>query len=110
MSDIKQYLYVIRPTRPGMLSSGSTPEEEAIVAEHFAYLQGLVEQGVVILVGRTQNPDETGFGIVIFQAESEAAAREVMNIDPAVRKGVMRAELYPYRIALMATALVGNAA
>ena len=102
MSDVTQYLYKIQPTRPEMLTDGPTPEEEAIVSDNFAYLKGLTEQGIVILAGRTLNTDESSFGIVIFEAESEEAARKVMNNDPAIQQGVMRAELFPYRIALMA--------
>ena len=102
MDERKQYLYKIQPTRPEMLSQGSTPQEDAIVSEHFAYLQDLTRRGVVILAGRTLNTDATSFGIVIFQAESQAAAQAVVDNDPAVRQGVMRAELYPYRIALKA--------
>lgn len=102
MDEQKQFLYRIQPARPEMLSQGPTPEEEAIVSEHFAYLQGLVARGVVLLAGRTLNTDVTSFGIVIFQAESQAAAQAVMENDPAVRQGVMRAELFPYRIALKA--------
>ena len=102
MSDATQYLYKIQPTRPEMLAEGATPEEEAIVSEHFAYLKDLMEQGVLLLAGRTLNTDQSSFGIVIFNAESEAVALAVMHNDPAVRQGVMRAELYPYRIALMA--------
>ncbi len=64
--------------------------------------KAFILSGVVILAGRTLNTDESSFGIVIFQAESEKAARQVVNNDPAVRQRVMRAELYPYRIALMA--------
>jgi uncharacterized protein YciI len=101
MSESDQYLYRIRPTRPGMLAEGPTAEEEKIVGEHFAYLQGLTERGVVILAGRTLNTDESSFGIVIFRAVSEQAAREVMENDPAVRQGVMEGELFPYRVALM---------
>jgi len=56
----------------------------------------------MVLAGRTLNTDERSFGIVIFRADSEEAARRVMEQDPAVRNRVMRAELYPYRIALMA--------
>ena len=96
-----EYLYRIQPTRPEMLAEGPTPEEERIVGEHFAYLSELTEQGVVILAGRTLNTDESSFGIVIFRASSEEAAREVMKNDPAVSKGVMKAVFFPYRIALM---------
>jgi uncharacterized protein YciI/uncharacterized membrane protein YtjA (UPF0391 family) len=102
LSDVTQYLYRIQPTRPEMLAEGPTPEEAEIVSQHFAYLKDLTEQGVVVLAGRTLNVDESSFGIVIFNADSEEAAHEVMNDDPAVRQGVMQAELFPYRVALMA--------
>ena len=98
---MKHYLYKIQPTRPEMLAEGPTPTEQAVTSEHFEYLKGLTEQGVVILAGRTLNTDASSFGIVIFQAESDEAARTVMNQDPAVQKGLMQAELYPYRVALM---------
>ena len=84
-----------------MLSEGPTPEEERIVGDHYSYLKKLTDQDVVILAGRTLNTDESGFGIIIFRADSEEAARRIVADDPAVRGGVMRAELYPYRIALM---------
>jgi uncharacterized protein YciI len=87
-----------------MLTHGPTPEEAEIVAQHFAYLKQLTEQGVVVLAGRTLNTDEKSFGIVIMQADSEEAARNVMLNDPAIKHQVMHAELYPYRIALMARA------
>ncbi|MBZ0305189.1 MAG: YciI family protein [Anaerolineae bacterium] len=99
---MNQYLYKILPVRPEMLFEKATPEEEAIVAQHFDYLKNLVEQGVVILAGRTQTTDVSSFGIIIFQAESDEAARAIMHDDPAVKNRVMRAELYPYRIALHA--------
>ena len=96
-----QFLYFLKPTRLGMVTESPTPEEEEIVSCHFAYLTELTEKGVMILMGRTQNNDESTFGIAIFEAEDESAAREIMEADPAVAGGVMRATLYPYKIALM---------
>lgn len=104
MSDVTEYLYKIQPTRLEMLTQGPTPEEAAIVAQHFAYLKDLADQGVVVIAGRTLNTDESAFGITIFRADSEESARAVMNNDPAVKNGIMRAELYHYRIAVMAKA------
>ncbi len=101
MSDSQQYLYLIQPTRMAMLADGPTPQEEETIARHFDYLKALVERGIVILAGRTLNTDESSFGIVIFMAESEEAARAIMSNDPAVEVGVMHAQLFPYRIALM---------
>jgi len=96
-----EYLYKIQPTRQEMLIEGLTMEEERLVQEHFEYLRSLAQKGVVLLAGRTQNPDPTGFGIVIFRAASSDEARAVMEADPAVRHGVFRAELYPYAISLV---------
>ena len=95
-----QFLYRIQPTRVGMLSEGPTAEESRIVGEHFAYLKELTDAGTVLMAGRTLHADERTFGIVVFVAESEAAAEEIMRGDPAVRAGVFRGELHPYAVAL----------
>ena len=84
-----------------MVADGPTSEEAETVSRHFAYLSDLTEKGVMILVGRTQNSDESTFGIAIFEAEDEIAARTIMENDPAVAGGVMSATLYPYKVALM---------
>ena len=97
---MEQFLYVLRPTRAGMLTEGPTEEEKACVGRHFAYLQDLTEKGVMILVGRTMEDNEHTIGIAVFEAESEAAARRIMEGDPAVKEGVMTAHLHPFGIAL----------
>ena len=96
-----QWLYHLVPARLGMVTEGPTPEEAETVSRHFAYLKSLTDQGVMMFVGRTQNNDEHTFGIAIFEAENEAAAKQIMENDPAVQGGVMRATLYPYKIALL---------
>lgn len=96
---MNQYLYRIQPTRLEMVTNGPTDEEASILSEHFNYLQSLTKQGVVLVFGRTQNNDLSTFGITIFRADSENAARSIMNNDPAVKKGLMRAELFPYKVA-----------
>jgi uncharacterized protein YciI len=98
---MQQWIYVLKPTRLEMLTEGSTPEEDEIVSRHFDYLRDLTDKGVMILFGRTQTADETTFGIAIFEAEDKAAARAIMENDPAVKNGVMTATLYPYKVALM---------
>jgi hypothetical protein len=54
----------------------------------------------VILAGRTLEPGEKTFGIVIFEATDEEAARAFMNGDPAVTGKIMSAQLHPYQVAL----------
>jgi uncharacterized protein len=97
---MQQFLYRIRPTRPRMLTEGLTEPESAVVAEHFEYLQKLIADGVLLMAGRTTNADSDAFGIVVFVAASETRAAEILRNDPAVRQGVMRAELFPFRVAL----------
>ena len=97
---MQQFLYRIQPTRLGMLTEGPTEQEARIVDEHLEYLQTLTAAGTVLMAGRTLNDDERTFGIVIFVAESEGEAAEVVRNDPAVSNGVMHAELFPYHIAL----------
>lgn len=96
---IFEFLYRLEPTRPSMLTDGLTAAEREAVAAHVAYLERLAAAGVVLLFGRTQTTDARTFGIVILQAGSRDAAREIMDEDPTVRAGVMRAELFPFRIA-----------
>jgi uncharacterized protein YciI len=98
---MNQWLYYLVPARLGMVTGEATAEEIETVSRHFAYLNDLTEKGVMILMGRTQNNDESTFGIAIFEADDESAAQKIMENDPAVMGGVMRAKLYPYKIALM---------
>ena len=101
MMESSLYLYRIQPERAEMLTAGATEQEDKAVARHFEYLQHLTRSGVVLLAGRTLNTDSASFGIVIFRAGSEQAARSIMLADPAVRQGVFRAEIFPFRIALL---------
>jgi uncharacterized protein YciI len=103
-SEMKQFLYKIQVVRPAMLTEGPTPEEAQAVSEHFIFLERLTAEGILLLAGRTQNSDFSAFGIAIFRAESEEAARKLMAEDPVVQRRVMRAEIYPYRIALLGDA------
>ena len=47
-----------------------------------------------------QSISERTFGIVVFVASSNQEAIELMQNDPAVSRGIMVAELFPYRVAL----------
>jgi uncharacterized protein YciI len=94
-----EFLYRLTPTRPAMLTEGLTPAERAAVTGHVSYLERLAAAGVVLLFGRTQTTGPSTFGIVIFCAASAVEAERLMADDPAVRARVMRAELFPFRVA-----------
>jgi len=96
---MNQYLYQIQLNRIEILSEGPTDEEASHLSGHAEYVSQLADEGVVLLAGRTQTADPDGFGIVIFAAESDEAAQEIVDNDPAIKNEVMRAALFPYKIA-----------
>lgn len=80
---------------------GLTEAEGELTAQHFDYLKALLGKGVLLLAGRTLNTDESSFGIVVFRAASASDAEAIVAADPAVAHGIMRADLFPYRVALL---------
>ena len=100
MADAPQFLYRIVPTRLEMLVSGPTEHEMRVIDAHFAHLRQLAADGVVLMAGRTIDTGIDTWGIVVFTAPSLAEAEIVMRGDPAIAQGVMRCELFPYRVAV----------
>ena len=77
-----------------------TPEDEQLVTAHFLRLKRDHEQGKVRFAGRTESTGEHGFGIVLFDADTEDDALAYAQADPAVMGGVMIATCQPFRIAI----------
>jgi uncharacterized protein YciI len=77
-----------------------TEQDKAALGRHFNRFKAAIESGQLILAGRTEEPGEKTFGIAIFEAADETAARKFMNEDPAVVGGLITAELHPFRVAL----------
>jgi|SRR5947207_2423608 len=96
----KTFIYVLRLAPKFQNESAWTKEDHAVAQRHFERLQAAAEHGPVILAGRTEEPADKTFGIVIFEAPDTAAARVFMENDPAVKSGLMTAELHPYMIAV----------
>ena len=95
-----QYVYILKVAPQFQQEAAWTDSENAAVERHFARLAEAAGSGKLILAGRTTEALDETFGIVIFEAESAAAASEFMNSDPAVVAGVMTATLHPYAVAL----------
>jgi uncharacterized protein YciI len=91
------YIYLTHPFRHEFFDA-PTPEEERAMEEHFEYLKIATARGVVILAGPCL--DET-FGVVVFSADGDEAARAFMFNDPAVDSNVMMAELHPMKVSLI---------
>lgn len=98
MKDMQKFAYLLRPARPGMVND-PTAEERQIAREHFAYLEAATQAGMVLMAGRSTGLPDI-FGICVFVAEDEAAARAFMENDPGVKGGIHLAMLYPFRVSL----------
>ena len=61
-----------------------------------AYLQRLSDQGISVLAGHTLNHDESAFGLAIVRADSETAARKIMDDDVLVRNGIVTVTVFPF--------------
>ena len=96
---MNQYVYTVEAARLGMLQEANE-EEKQILPDHNAYVHQLVDDKIAILAGATIERDRGHFGIVFFQAEDDAAAKAIMENDPAVANRIMRACLYPHRMSL----------
>jgi uncharacterized protein YciI len=100
---LEQFIYVLRPIARLQTEANWTELDSAIAQRHFAHLQELTAKGVVIHAGRTTVLDSKTFGLVIFEASSADEAKRVMESDPAVKDGIMTAEVFPYKIVLRRT-------
>lgn len=98
---LKQFIYVLRVVPRLHDDKAWTDADKAIVARHFAQLKAATAEGKVVLAGRTLEPGDKTFGLVIFEAADEAAARAFMESDPAVAEKIMTATVHPYAVALM---------
>jgi uncharacterized protein YciI len=97
---IQQYVYVLKVAPRLHDEAKWTDKEKAATSQHYERLKQATAKGQVILAGRTTESLDKTFGLVVFEAESEAAARAFMDADPAVVAGVMSATLHPYAVAL----------
>lgn len=95
---MREYIYVLKLIPRLHEEKNWTKSDEDIISQHFLRLKKFCEEGIVFTAGKTV--DDKGFGIVIFSAENEEEATQFMRDDPAVKLGIMSAELFPYRTAL----------
>ena len=96
----KQFIYVLRLVPRLYDDKNWTKDDAAALDRHFVRFKHAIETGELVLAGRTRETGDKTFGIAIFQAPDETAARQFMESDPAVVAGLMTAELHPFAVAL----------
>jgi uncharacterized protein YciI len=92
------WVYFIHPPREDFAAT-MTDAEDAAWEVHFARLQRLLAEGVLVLAGPTLGRVNTG--IAIFEAPDEDAARRIMEDDPVIAGGFARGELREFRLSLL---------
>jgi uncharacterized protein YciI len=95
---VSEWICFLHAPRENFAATMTEQEEEAF-GEHFARLQRLVADGVLVLAGPTLGPVNTG--IMIFEASDEEAARRLVREDPTVAAGITTPELRPFRVSLL---------
>ena len=93
-----EWIYFLHPPREDFAAT-MTDEEQRVWGEHFTRLQRMMAEGVLVLAGPTLGRVNTG--IAVFEAEDEAAARTVMEEDPAIASGIATGELRGFSTALL---------
>jgi uncharacterized protein YciI len=93
-----EWIYFIHAPRENF-GATMTDEEQQVWGVHFERLQRMLADGTLILAGPTLGNVNTG--ICVFEAEDEAAARKIMEDDPAIASGIATGELRPFRASLL---------
>jgi uncharacterized protein YciI len=96
----KEFIYVLHLVPRLYDDKAWTKDDRAALDRHFNRFKQAIDLHQLILAGRTREPGAKTFGIAIFTAADEPAARKFMEDDPAVVAGIMTAELHPFALAL----------
>ena len=93
---ITYYLVMLR--RGPNWTADKTPEIEKLQKQHLEHINQMAETGELVLAGPfiEQSGDKSLAGLFIFKVESEQAARELTESDPAVKAGRLVYEIYPW--------------
>lgn len=79
---MKTYMYILKLSERLFLDSAWTDEDNLAINNHFLRLKNDFTKGIVLHVGRTEDPKNDGFGFVVFVAENDELAEKYMNKDP----------------------------
>ena len=93
------YLYMLHPVR-STFTHDITPDEAMIMQAHFGYLKDLLSAGVLV-VGGPCTDDGGAIAVAVIEAKNDAAAQAIVANDPAVKQGLAKPELHPFRLSLV---------
>lgn len=97
MENRSTFIYLTRPIRPGFVEE-MLPEEAEAMKAHTAFLNQKLNETTFHVIGPCL---DRIFGIAIFEAASLEAARQLMQYDPAVERGVLTGEIHPFHLSYL---------
>lgn len=92
---MKKYVLCILKTGPKDAEIKGD-ERKQVFAGHFANINGLAEEGKLVVAGPFGKNDKTYRGLYIFNVETVEEAEKLVVMDPAVKAGVFVAEMTPW--------------
>src|SRR5580658_5680965 len=96
---MKSWLIRIIPPRP-TFDKDSTPAEDALMEQHFAYWKDLNDKGVCIFGGPVLDPKGV-YGIIVVRATTEDDADALAAGDPSVKAGLIRNDVAEMMVAFV---------
>ena len=93
-----QWIYFLYAPREDFAAT-MTAKERRVWGLHFERLKRLLAEGTLIMAGPTLGRINTG--IAVFEATDEAAARRLMDEDPAILAGFATGELRGFQVSLL---------
>lgn len=88
---MRAYTFVLLKTGPKRMPDG--PERDAMFKGHFANIQRLAQEGLLVYAGPLDGVDGWR-GLFIFATADQDVARKAVETDPVVINGEMVAELH----------------
>jgi len=96
---MKSWLIKIIPPRP-TFDKDSTPAEDALMDQHFAYWKDLNEKGVCIFGGPVLDAKGV-YGILVVRAATADEANALAAGDPSVKAGLNKNEVAEMKVAFV---------
>jgi len=93
-----EWIYFLHAPRDDFAAT-MTPEEDRVWGLHFERLKRMLADGTLVMAGPTLGKINTG--IAVIEAPDEAAARRIMDEDPAIASGFATGELRGFRVSLL---------
>ena len=91
---MKMYMLVILKTGPSEIKD--KPTVDSLFGGHLQNIGRLAKDGKMVVAGPLGKNDKTYRGIFILNVKTEAAAKELLETDPAIKAKLLDAEMYPW--------------